>query len=84
MTMIMGYLPQIEQVWLQGLDTWWYDKGVKRVQWSFVLPEPELYLDNGEGQIIAVSTGRTERCEQYDLRGRSYFEASSKLSCQVG
>ena len=82
MRMIMGFLPRIEQLRLQGLDTWWYDKGVKRVQWYFMLPE--LYFDNGEGQIIAVSTGRTERCEQYDLRGRSYFEASSKLSCQVG
>ena len=28
MTMIMGYLPRIEQLSLQGLDTWWYDKGV--------------------------------------------------------
>lgn len=32
MTIIMGYLPQLEQLKLHGLDTWWYDIGVGRVQ----------------------------------------------------
>ena len=32
MFMIIGYLPLIEQLRLQGLDTWWYTIGVARVQ----------------------------------------------------
>ena len=31
MTMVMAYLPRLEQLRMQGLDTWWYNKGVKRV-----------------------------------------------------
>ena len=32
MTMIMGYLPRLEQLKMQGLDKWWYVIGVGRVQ----------------------------------------------------
>ena len=32
MTMVMGYLPWLEQLKMQGLDKWWYVTGVGRVQ----------------------------------------------------
>ena len=32
MIMIMGYLPQIEQLRLQSLDSWWYTIGVGQEQ----------------------------------------------------
>ena len=32
MTMVMGYLPRIEQLRLHGLSKWWYNIGVGRVQ----------------------------------------------------
>ena len=45
MTMIMEYLSRLEQLKLQGLDTWWYDKGVKRVQWRFIFPKMFFFAD---------------------------------------
>ena len=32
MIMVMGYLPWLEQLTMQGLDKWWYATGVGRVQ----------------------------------------------------
>ena len=34
MTIIMGYMPRLEQLNMQGLDKWWYVTGVGRVQVS--------------------------------------------------
>ena len=34
MTMIMWFLPRLEQLKMQGLDKWWYVIGVGRVQVS--------------------------------------------------
>ena len=59
MTMIMGYLPRIEQLSLQGLDTWWYDKGVQRVQVRLEVGKMFYFSIDQEPQIIAVSeTGK--------------------------
>lgn len=54
MTMIMGYLPRLEQLRLQGLDIWWRDTGVGRVQWYFELPRISIYSDMKTRQITAV------------------------------
>ena len=47
MSTIMGYLPRIEQLQLQGLDTFWYTIGVGRVQWLFALSDMLYLVDNG-------------------------------------
>ena len=53
MAMIMGYLPHIEQLRLQGLDWWWYDTGVARVQMQFRMPK--MYLFVGQKSLVAVN-----------------------------
>ena len=55
MTMIMGYLPQIEQLRLQGLDTWWYTIGVGRVQVDLETGKMFYFVFSREPQIIAVN-----------------------------
>ena len=45
MITIMGYLPRIEQLRLQGLDTWWYTNGVGRVQVFFKCPKMFYFVD---------------------------------------
>ena len=54
MIMVMGYLPQLEQTKLQGLDKWWYDIGVSRVQ-VFMLAKFFYFAARGP-QIMAVSS----------------------------
>ena len=61
MTMVMGYLPPIEQLKLHGLNKWWYRTGVGRVQMSIELKKFFFFVDY-EPQIIAVrETGEYER-----------------------
>ena len=58
MTLIMGYLPRIEQLRLQRLDRWWYVTGVGRVQVSLAKAKMFYFVD-GKPQILAVSeTGK--------------------------
>ena len=45
MATVMGYLPLIEQLELQGLDKWWYVIGVSRVLWLFDLPKMTFIVD---------------------------------------
>lgn len=37
MTVTMRFLPAIEQLRMQGLNKWWYNRGVSRVQTLLVL-----------------------------------------------
>ena len=54
MTVIMGYLTQIEQLRLQGLDKWQYRTGVGRVQVN--LETGKMYfVDDETSQIMAVN-----------------------------
>lgn len=54
MAMIMGYLPLTEQLRLQSLDKWWYNIGVSRVQWCFVLQKMHIFFDQKLPYIIVV------------------------------
>ena len=67
MTMIMGYLPRLESLKLQGLDTWWYNTGVCRVQVHFLLPKLLSYFGAADAQIVAISD--SGECERFDLKG---------------
>ena len=58
MTETFNFLFPIEQLQMQGLNKWWYDKGVKRVQISFKLPDVYFFPWKVEGsgrKIIACS-----------------------------
>ena len=77
MIMIMGYLPQIEQLKLQGLDSWWYTIGVGRVQVFLEGPE-QFYLVYGGGtQIMAVS--KTLQCKWFNLSRKKQTSTSSSM-----
>ena len=84
MTIIMGYLPRIQQLQLQGVNIWWYRIGVGRVQVRFELEKLFFFADE-EPQILAVSaiTGRKQR---FDLNGgeSENFKNTGWASCQVG
>ena len=78
--MIMGYLLRLEQLQLQGLDTWWYDKGVKRVQMYFVLLKTFYFTDN-EDEIVAI--GCTGEWDRFFYRGtrKTSFKNYGWTSC---
>ena len=44
MTMVMGYLPRLQQLQMQGLDKWWYVTGVGRVQVSLENQQKMVYF----------------------------------------
>ena len=44
MTMVMEYLPWLEQLKMQGLDKWWYVTGVGRVQMSLEKPKMLYFI----------------------------------------
>ena len=79
MVTIMAYLPLLEQLRLQVLDKWWYDIGVSRVQWCFVLPPKVVYLYNDGFTAIDV----TGESRQLDCKGEPYYyEPNNKwFSC---
>ena len=80
MRMIMGYLPQIEQLRLQCLDQWWYDTGVARVQVHF--RPTKMYLFVGRKSLVAVD--QFGECQQCDFKGEGSFLNFCWASCQVG
>ena len=45
MNIILRYLPQIEQIQLQGLSMWWYITGVARTQVHFELSKMFFFFD---------------------------------------
>ena len=55
MTIILGYLPRIEQLQLQGLDKWWYSTGVGRVQVHLILEKMFFFVDQTSVKIMAVN-----------------------------
>ena len=55
MTMIMGYLPRLEQHRMHGLSKWWYYIGVGRVQVSLPLPKLFFFPAEKDQAIIAVN-----------------------------
>lgn len=84
MNMVMVYLPQEEQLSLQGLDTWWYAIGVCRVQVRLDLMPDTFYFADDRPYIEAVSESRGE-CKRVKSRGESSsFTNSGWVSCQVG
>ena len=59
MTMIMGYLPRMKQLRLQGLDTWWYIIGVARVQMRLEVGKIFYFSSDTKPQVMAMDeTGR--------------------------
>ena len=84
MAMIMGVLPRIEQLRLQGLDKWWYTIGVSRVQVSLEAEKMFYFYITGATQIIAVR--ETGECKRFSSEGmsKSDFKHYGKASCQVG
>lgn len=79
MTMVMGYLPQIEQIYLQGLDTWWYETGVGRVQMQLEWYK-NYFFENEYDQIMAISG--TGECQRF--RSKAKYPTYGWHSCQVG
>lgn len=83
MTMIMAYLPQIEQLKLQSLDTWWYCTGVGRVQVQLCLRPRMFYFTNERTYIQAVS--ERGECQQFKNENcGTEFTNYDWVSCQVG
>ena len=83
MIMIMGFLPEIEQLRLQGLDTWWYTIGVGRVQVFLKRQEMFYFALRDKPLIMAVSA--TGKCEKVEFRGKEKLSENLEwLSCQVG
>ena len=84
MTMVMGYLPRIEQLNLQGLDSWWYVIGVARVQVSLDTGNMIYFVSKNEPQITAVSS-ETGECRRFEFGGdEPDFSNKHWGSCQVG
>ena len=83
MATILGYLPRIEQLRLQGLDMWWYTIGFSRVQWCFVLPKIFYFADKS-AQIMAVNANG--ELERFNFKGRllDFSDSDGWQSCQIG
>ena len=71
MIVIMGYLPRIEQLKLQGLDSWWYTIGVGRVQ-VFLKRQEMFYFALGDKPLI-MAVSATGKCEKVEFRGKEKF-----------
>ena len=80
MNMILRYLPQIEQIQLQGLSMWWYITGVARTQVHYELPKMFFFSDSSP-QILAVK--ETGECRRFDFEGVSDFSNYGWSSCQI-
>ena len=56
----MDFLEPIDQLKLQGINRWWYDRGLGRVQFSIQLPKMFYFTDYRytDQQIIAYDSNQ--------------------------
>ena len=80
--MVMGYLPRLEQLKMQGLDKWWYVTGVGRVQVRLDL-QKMVYFAHPDGGSFIMAVSKTGECQRFSFKGESALP-DRWGGCQVG
>ena len=81
MTIVMSYLPQIERVFLQILNRWWYNRGVARIQVRLELTAPIYFLSNeNPSEIFEFSTYAPKLNEHAKVEGPVLKDAAWRVT----